>query len=114
MDQQMRYSSSCHLVILSSCHLVILSSCHPVIFVITPATVMSLHNCRVVLVRPQIADNIGATARVMRNMGLKDLVLVAPEASAADHQARRLSTHGEAILDSARCVTDLGEAWPTV
>ena len=32
-------------------------------------------NCRVVLVRPHIAANLGATARVMRNMGLTDLVL---------------------------------------
>ena len=71
---------------------------------------MSLHHCRVVLVRPQIPENLGATARVMRNMGLNDLVLVAPEADVADRQARRLSTHGEAILDRARVVAELGEA----
>jgi tRNA/rRNA methyltransferase len=71
---------------------------------------MSLLNCRVVLVRPQVAENLGATARVMRNMGLSDLVLVAPEASPADRQARRLSTHGEAILDRVRIVAELGEA----
>jgi tRNA/rRNA methyltransferase len=71
---------------------------------------MSLSSCRIVLVRPQIAENLGATARVMRNMGLSDLVLVAPETSAADRQARRLSTHGEAILEQVRVVADLGEA----
>jgi tRNA/rRNA methyltransferase len=71
---------------------------------------MSLHNARIVLVRPQIADNLGATARVMRNLGLKDLVLVSPEADTADRQARRLSTHGETILDHARTVPDLGDA----
>jgi tRNA/rRNA methyltransferase len=71
---------------------------------------MKLHNCRVVLVRPQFAGNLGATARVMRNMGLTDLVLVAPQADSADHSARQLSTHGEAILDRARIVSDLGEA----
>jgi tRNA/rRNA methyltransferase len=70
----------------------------------------SLRNCRVVLVRPQIADNLGATARVMYNMGLDDLVLVAPEADVADRQARRLSTHGEALLQRARVVAELGEA----
>jgi tRNA/rRNA methyltransferase len=71
---------------------------------------MSLHNCRIVLVRPQIAGNLGATARVMRNMGLRDLVLVAPEANPADPEARKLSTHGEEILQQARLVADLGEA----
>ena len=71
---------------------------------------MSLHNCRVVLVRPEVAGNLGATARVMRNMGLSQLALVAPKADPADREARRLSTHGEAILERARVVAELGEA----
>jgi tRNA/rRNA methyltransferase len=71
---------------------------------------MSLNDCCIVLVRPKIAANLGATARVMRNMGLLRLVLVAPEADPADREARRLSTHGEQILNDARIVADLGEA----
>jgi tRNA/rRNA methyltransferase len=71
---------------------------------------MTLENCRVVLVRPHYPGNLGATARVMRNMGLSRLVLVAPLADPADHEARRLSAHGEEILDRARVVTELGEA----
>jgi tRNA/rRNA methyltransferase len=71
---------------------------------------MSLHNCRVVLVRPEVAGNLGATARVMRNMGLSQLALVAPKADLTNREARRLSTHGEAILESARVVAELGEA----
>ena len=67
-------------------------------------------NCRVVLVRPHIAANIGATARVMCNFGLTDLVLVAPVADPNDRGARQLSTHGEDILDRARLAQDLGEA----
>src|SRR5581483_1205563 len=50
------------------------------------------------------------TARVMRNLGLSELVLVAPVADPADREARRLSTHGEAILDRARVVPDFGAA----
>jgi tRNA/rRNA methyltransferase len=69
-----------------------------------------LTNCRVVLVRPEVAANVGATARVMRNMGLTDLVLVAPVADPTDRSARQLSTHGEAILDRCRVVAELGEA----
>jgi tRNA/rRNA methyltransferase len=69
-----------------------------------------LQRCRVVLVQPHIAGNLGATARVMRNMALSDLVLVSPAADPADRQARQQSTHGESILDQARIVADLSEA----
>jgi tRNA/rRNA methyltransferase len=71
---------------------------------------MALADCRVVLVRPEVPGNLGATARVMRNMGLGDLVLVAPAADPTDSRARRLSTHGESILKQARLVPDLDTA----
>jgi tRNA/rRNA methyltransferase len=71
---------------------------------------MSLASCRVVLVRPQIAANLGAAARVMRNFGCERLVLVAPLADPADREARRLSTHGESILDRVQIVATLDEA----
>lgn len=71
---------------------------------------MSLRNCRVVLVRTQIAGNLGATARVMRNFGLDPLVLVAPEADRNSEEARKFSTHGEDILTKARIVATLEEA----
>jgi tRNA/rRNA methyltransferase len=71
---------------------------------------MAILACRVVLVRPRVPENLGATARVMRNFGLTELVLVAPEVSLEDPQGRRLSTHGESILDQARIVGDLGQA----
>src|SRR5262245_24300407 len=69
-----------------------------------------LARCRIVLVEPRIAANLGATARVMRNFGLTDLVLVNPQADVHDREARKLSTQGEAILDTARVVADLGAA----
>lgn len=71
---------------------------------------MSLANVRVVLVRPHYAGNLGSVARVMRNFGLTDLVLVAPYATPNDLAARRLATHGLAVLDAARTVPDLGAA----
>jgi tRNA/rRNA methyltransferase len=73
-------------------------------------TIMALHHCRVVLVETLYPGNLGATARVMRNFGLEDLVLVAPTAKPTDRRARRMSTRGEAILDKARVVLDLGQA----
>jgi len=69
-----------------------------------------LADCRVVLVRPHYAGNVGATARAMRNFGLRDLYLVSPIADHLDAEARRMSTHGEAILDAARIVATLDEA----
>src|SRR5262245_44883667 len=69
-----------------------------------------MDNCRVVLVRTQVAANLGATARVMRNMGLSRLILVAPQADPADRNALQLSTHGQPILESAKIVPSLEEA----
>jgi tRNA/rRNA methyltransferase len=43
-------------------------------------------------------------------MGLRDLVLVNPEADPNDPEARKLSTHGEEILRQARLVASLSEA----
>jgi TrmH family RNA methyltransferase len=71
---------------------------------------MSLARCRIVLVRTHYPGNLGATARVMRNFGLSDLVLVDPVTSVNELEARRMATHGLPILDSARVVPDLGEA----
>src|SRR6202041_3407984 len=67
-------------------------------------------DCRVVLVRPEVAGNLGATARVMLNMGLTELVLVAPVADPCDPKARQLSTHAEFILDRCKTVGELGDA----
>jgi tRNA/rRNA methyltransferase len=67
-------------------------------------------NCRVVLVRTEVAANLGATARAMCNFGLTDLVLVSPASDPRDLQARALATHGEEILYRCRVVADLGEA----
>jgi tRNA/rRNA methyltransferase len=69
-----------------------------------------LDNCRVVLVRPRIAANIGAAARVMRNFGLSRLVLVAPEADVADPRGRLLATHAEDILANAQILPEPGDA----
>jgi tRNA/rRNA methyltransferase len=76
-----------------------------------PAAVAALlRRCRVVLVRPQTASNLGAIARVMRNLGFEELVLVTPQASPQDPRARLLATHSTDLLEQARSVADLGEA----
>lgn len=71
---------------------------------------MSLSRCRIVLVRTHYPGNLGATARVMRNFGLRDLVLVDPVTGTHELEARRMATHGLGVLDSARVVPDLADA----
>lgn len=65
---------------------------------------------RVVLVRPQVAGNIGATARLMENFGAGLLYLVNPEADPDSLEAQRRSTHGAERLKAARSVSSVAEA----
>jgi TrmH family RNA methyltransferase len=55
----------------------------------------------VILVRPQLADNIGACARAMANGGLFDLRLVAPRDGWPQEKAWRNSSGADRILDAA-------------
>lgn len=66
-------------------------------------------NIRIVLVRPQGAANTGAVARVMKNMGLRDLVLVRPRFRGRV-MAKTMAVHAADVLDSARTCQTLAEA----
>lgn len=63
-----------------------------------------------VLVRTQSPGNIGSVARSMMNMGLDDLVLVAPECDVSAHEARWRAMRGAAVLDAARTVPTIADA----
>ncbi len=62
---------------------------------------------RIVLVETKGALNLGAVARVMHNMGLRDLILVNPQCSPSDPEAQRMAVHAQEILAGARVVPDL-------
>ena len=64
---------------------------------------------RFVLVRPRIPENVGAAARVLRNFGHADWVLVAPERLDRG-VARRMAVGAEDLLDGVREVSTLDEA----
>src|ERR1700733_8694346 len=64
----------------------------------------------VVLVRPQLADNIGACARAMANGGLFHLRLVAPRDGWPQEKAWRNSSGADRILDSATLHDDVAAA----
>lgn len=71
---------------------------------------MSIEHCRIVLIETHYPGNLGATARVMCNFGLRDLVLVSPVADRNDPNAKQMSTHGESILNNACIVANLTDA----
>ncbi|MBI5067020.1 MAG: rRNA methyltransferase [Deltaproteobacteria bacterium] len=63
---------------------------------------MVLDNVTLVLHRPSSAENIGAVARVMRNFGLRRLVIVAPPAWGGAARSGAARTGGEDVLLRAR------------
>ncbi|HEY5302127.1 MAG TPA: RNA methyltransferase [Acetobacteraceae bacterium] len=64
----------------------------------------------VILVRPQLADNIGACARAMANGGLFHLRLVAPRDGWPQEKAWRVASGADRILDAASVHADVAEA----
>jgi len=64
---------------------------------------------RIVLVGTTHPGNIGATARAMKNMGLGDLVLVAPR-SFPHEEATARASGAEDVLAAARVVGSLEAA----
>jgi tRNA/rRNA methyltransferase len=70
----------------------------------------SLHHIRIVLVEPAGALNIGSIARVIKNMGLTQLVIVNPQCDVNSEEATRMSVHAIDLLQSARIVPDLPTA----
>ena len=71
---------------------------------------VDLRNTRIVLVEPAGARNVGSIARVMKNMGLTQLVIVNPECDHLGEEARQMAVHGIDRLESARVVPDLAAA----
>ncbi len=64
----------------------------------------------VVLVRPQLAENIGAAARAMANGGLFHLRLVAPRDGWPQERAFRTASGADRILEEAQLFPDLDQA----
>lgn len=69
-----------------------------------------LDQVRIVLVRPMGPTNLGSVCRAMMNMGLHELVLVAPRCDPADPQAIAYSTRAVELLASARIVPTISAA----
>jgi len=64
----------------------------------------------VVLVEPQLGENIGATARAMANFGLPRLRLVKPQKGWPNERARVMAAGADRILDGAVLYDSLNDA----
>ena len=62
----------------------------------------------VVFVEPESSGNIGALARVMKNFGLRELILVNPKCE-IDREARARAKHAFDIIEKARIVKSFGK-----
>ena len=71
---------------------------------------MGLESVRIVLVEPAGERNLGSVARVVKNMGLRQLVLVNPQCDVRSEDARRMAVRAAEILDEALVVPDLASA----
>lgn len=69
-----------------------------------------LAHVRVVVVEPAGPLNVGAIARVMKNMGLAHLVLVNPQCDPLGTEARQMAVHAVDVLEAAQQVATLSEA----
>jgi len=70
----------------------------------------ALTGVRIVLVEPAGPLNVGAIARIMKNMGLQHLVLVNPQCDPLSVEAQQMAVHALDILESAQRVAKLPEA----
>ena len=57
----------------------------------------------VVFIEPESSGNIGALARVMKNFGLRDLILVNPQCT-IDREAKTRAKHAFDVIEKARIV----------
>jgi tRNA/rRNA methyltransferase len=71
---------------------------------------VGLESVRIVLVEPAGERNLGSVARVMKNMGLRQLVVVNPQCDVRSEDARRMAVRAAEILDEAVVVQDLASA----
>ncbi len=73
-------------------------------------TLSSLHpRVAIILVSPRISENIGATARAMKNFAFSDLRIVAPR-NYDSVKAKRMARGGSSILDNAKYFDTLNSA----
>jgi tRNA/rRNA methyltransferase len=64
----------------------------------------------IILVRPQLGENIGMAARAMLNCGLSELRLVSPRDGWPNPKAQRAASGADVVLDQAKLFDSVAEA----
>lgn len=82
-------------------------------FTVHPDWRGALDNIRIVLVGTTHAGNIGAVARVMKNMGIEDLTLVSSTDCGPETEAAAMSSGAYDVVERASHFTELAEALDT-
>ena len=67
----------------------------------------------IILVEPQLGENIGMVARAMANFGLAELRLVNPRDGWPSDKARAAASRADHVIDGAVCSTICARRWPT-
>lgn len=70
---------------------------------------MATNRIHVVLNRPIYPRNVGMCARAMANMGVDDLIIVAPRADVQSDEAKQGAANAQAVLRSARVYSSLDD-----
>ncbi|AFY40504.1 RNA methyltransferase, TrmH family, group 1 [[Leptolyngbya] sp. PCC 7376] len=70
----------------------------------------SFDHIRIVIVEPAGALNVGSVARVMKNMGLSQLILVNPRCDHLGKEARLMAVKAPEILEHATVMDSLADA----
>jgi len=71
---------------------------------------LSLKTPTIVLVRPQLPENIGMVARVMSNFGLKNLIIVKPRDNWFNIKSTNAAKKAKTILNNVKVYNNLNEA----
>ncbi|MBT9316969.1 RNA methyltransferase [Leptothoe spongobia] len=70
----------------------------------------SIAELRIVLVEPAGPLNVGSVARVMKNFGLSQLVLVNPQCDPYSDDAKQMAVHAYEIIEASQMVDSLPKA----
>lgn len=69
-----------------------------------------LENISIMLLNPKRSGNVGSVARVMKNFGLSELIVVSKREVVKTFQAKKMAVHASDILDRAKIFLNLEEA----